>query len=155
MLFLLPEMLTLLLVGWFFFGVPVKGSLLVLLIVILLGAFAFAGLGLLLGCRTEKTESISGLINLVMLPMYLRVRRVFPVERFPEAVQPFIRALPLTQLNDALRLVMLEGAGLGAIGRSPRCPDCLGGHNVRRGSAVVSLAVVCLFCTRLRLRYKS
>ncbi len=103
MLFLLPEMLTLLLVGWFFFGVPVKGSLLVLLLVILLGAFAFAGLGLLLGCRTEKTESISGLINLVMLPMYLLSGVFFPSERFPEAVQPFIRALPLTQLNDALR----------------------------------------------------
>ena len=102
MLFLFPEMLTLLLVGWFLFSVPVKGSLLVLLIVILLGAFAFAGLGLLLGCRTEKTESISGLINLVMLPMYLLSGVFFPSERFPEAVQPFIRALPLTQLNDAL-----------------------------------------------------
>jgi ABC-2 type transport system permease protein len=115
MLFLFPEMLTLLLVGWFLFSVPVKGSLLVLLIVILLGAFAFAGLGLLLGCRTEKTESISGLINLVMLPMYLLSGVFFPSERFPEAVQPFIRALPLTQLNDALRQVMLEGAGLTAI----------------------------------------
>jgi ABC-2 type transport system permease protein len=115
MLFLFPEMLTLLLVGWFFFSVPVKGSLLVLLIVILLGAFAFAGLGLLLGCRTEKTESISGLINLVMLPMYLVSGVFFPSERFPDALQPFIRALPLTQLNDALRQVMLEGAGLNAI----------------------------------------
>lgn len=116
MLFLLPEMLTLLVVGWFLFSVPVKGSLLALFIVILLGAFAFAGLGLLLGCRTDKTESISGLINLVMLPMYLVSGVFFPSERFPDVVQPFIRALPLSQLNDALRQVMLEGLGLESLG---------------------------------------
>jgi ABC-2 type transport system permease protein len=115
MLFLLPEMLTLLLVGWLAFSVPVKGSLLTLMLIILVGAFAFAGIGLLLGCRTEKTESISGLINLVMLPMYLVSGVFFPSERFPDPVQPFIQALPLTQLNDALREVMLEGAGLAAI----------------------------------------
>jgi ABC-type multidrug transport system permease subunit len=112
MFFLLPEMFTLLLVGWLAFGVMVQGSLFTLLLVILSGAFAFAGIGLLLGCRTEKTESISGLINLVMLPMYLLAGVFFPSERFPEIVQPVIRCLPLTQLNDALREVMLDGAGL-------------------------------------------
>jgi ABC-2 type transport system permease protein len=112
MFFLLPEMFTLLLVGWLAFGVMVKGTLVTLLLVILSGAFAFAGIGLLLGCRTEKTESISGLINLVMLPMYLLSGVFFPSERFPEMVQPVIRCLPLTQLNDALREVMLDGAGL-------------------------------------------
>jgi ABC-2 type transport system permease protein len=115
MLFLLPEMLTLLLVGWLLFGVPIKGALLTLLLVILAGAFAFAGIGLLLGCRTEKTESISGLINLVMLPMYLLSGVFFSAQRFPDAMQPVIQALPLTQLNDALRAVMLEGAGLADI----------------------------------------
>jgi ABC-2 type transport system permease protein len=112
MFFLLPEMVTLLLVGRLAFGVVLRGSPVTLLLVILSGAFAFAGIGLLLGCRTEKTESISGLINLVMLPMYLLSGVFFPSERFPDAVQPLIRLLPLTQLNDALREVMLEGAGL-------------------------------------------
>ncbi len=112
MLFLLPEMLSLLLVGKFAFGVPLQGDLLTLLLVIWLGAFAFAGIGLLLACRTEKTESISGLINLVMLPMYLLSGVFFSADRFPDAAQPLIRALPLTQLNEALRAVMLEGAGL-------------------------------------------
>jgi ABC-2 type transport system permease protein len=112
MFFLLPEMLSLILVGWLAFSVPVQGSMFTLLVVILLGAFAFSGVGLLLGCRTEKTESIQGLINLVMLPMYLLSGIFFSSDRFPDALQPFIKALPLTQLNDALREVMLDGAGL-------------------------------------------
>lgn len=115
LLFLMPEMLALLLVGGLAFGVPLRGSPLDLLVVILLGAGAFAGIGLLLGSRTEKTETISGLINLVMLPMYLLSGVFFSSQRFPEVMQPFIQALPLTQLNDALREVMLEGAGLSEI----------------------------------------
>jgi ABC-2 type transport system permease protein len=112
MLFLLPEMLTLLLVGRFAFGVPMNGSPLTLLLVILVGTFTFAGIGLLLGCRTDKTETISGLINLVMLPMYLLSGVFFSSRRFPDAMQPVIQALPLTQLNDALREVMIEGAAM-------------------------------------------
>jgi ABC-2 type transport system permease protein len=115
MLFLMPEMLTLLLVGCLPFGpfgVPLKGALLTLALVIVLGAFAFAGIGLVLGCRTEKTESISGLINLVMMPMYLLSGVFFSSKRFPDEMQPFIQALPLTQLNEALREIMLHGASL-------------------------------------------
>lgn len=115
LLFLMPEMCVLLLVGWFLFGVPMLGSLGTLLVIILIGAFAFAGLGLLIGCRTEKTETISGLINLVMLPMYLVSGVFFSSKRFPDAVQPLIQALPLTQVNDALREVMLDGASLAEI----------------------------------------
>lgn len=111
LLFLLPEMIALLLLGRFAFGVPLRGSLLCLLAVILLGALAFAGIGLLVGSRTEKLETISGFINLVMLPMYLLSGIFFPSSRFPDWAQPLIQALPLTQLNNALREVMLEGAG--------------------------------------------
>jgi len=116
LVFLLPEMAALLVVGTLLFGVPLRGSFIALLLVILIGAFAFAGLGLFLGCRTGKTETISGYLNLVMLPMWLLSGVFFSSKRFPEAMQPLIQALPLTQLNDALRAVMLEGAGLWAIG---------------------------------------
>lgn len=110
--FLAPEMAALLLAGHFWFGVPIEGSLFTLFAVILAGAAAFAGIGLLLGCRTEKTESISGLVNLIMLPQYICSGVFFSSQRFPDAAQPFIKALPLTQLIDALREVMLEGASL-------------------------------------------
>jgi ABC transporter DrrB family efflux protein len=110
--FLVPEMATLLLVGYFGFGVPIKGSVFVLLLVIVIGAVTFNCMGLLVGSRTEKTETASGLINLVMLPMYLLSGVFFSSRRFPEEIQPFIQALPLTQVNDALREVMLEGQAL-------------------------------------------
>ena len=107
LVFLLPEMAALLVMGTLLFDVPLRGSFFTLLVVILVGAFAFAGLGLLLGCRTEKTETISGYLNLVMLPMWLLSGVFFSSKRFPEGMQPVVQALPLTQLNDALRAVML------------------------------------------------
>jgi ABC-type multidrug transport system permease subunit len=110
LIMLLPEMGLLLLAARLGFGVPVRGNPLLLGVVILLGAFAFAGIGLLLASRTAKLETISGLINLVMLPGWLVSGTFFSAKRFPDAVQPVIQALPLTQLNDALREVMLEGA---------------------------------------------
>jgi ABC-2 type transport system permease protein len=115
MAFLFPEMLSLLLIGYFLFRVPIHGNLLVLVVVIVAGAITFSSLGLLIGSRTEKTETASGLMNLVMLPMYLLSGVFFSADKFPDAVQPFIQALPLTQLNDALRQIMLDGAGLGDI----------------------------------------
>lgn len=116
LLFLLPEIALLLLVVALVFGVPMQGSAATMLLIILLGAGAFAGLGLLLGCRTEKTETMSGYMNLIMLPSYLLSGVFFSSKRFPDAAQPFIQALPLTQINDALREVMLEGAGLAEVG---------------------------------------
>jgi ABC-type polysaccharide/polyol phosphate export permease len=48
--------------------------------------------------------------------MYLFSGVFFSSERFPNSVQPFIQALPLTQLVSALRRVLLEGAGLIEVG---------------------------------------
>jgi ABC transporter DrrB family efflux protein len=112
MVIMLPEVVLLLLFGAYIFDVPMRGSLLTLLVVILVGASSFSGLGLLVACRAEKTETVSGLMNLVMLPMWLLSGIFFSSKRFPEVMQPFIQALPLTQLNDALREIMLEGKSL-------------------------------------------
>jgi ABC-2 type transport system permease protein len=115
MLFILPEMLLLLLLGKLGFGIPIVGSLLTLCVVIVIGAMAFSGIGLLIACRANKTETVSGLMNLVMLPMWLLSGTFFSSKRFPDIAQPFIQALPLTQVNDALREVMLEGVSLASI----------------------------------------
>jgi len=98
--------------GRLMFGVRVHGALAELAIVALAGAGCFAGLGLLVAARPRTIEAVSGLMNLVMLPMWLLSGTFFSYERFPEAVQPAIRALPLTALNDALRAVVNDGAGL-------------------------------------------
>ena len=116
MLFILPEMLLLLLLGRIGFGIPVLGSLFTLCVVMVVGAMAFSGIGLLVACRANKTETVSGLMNLVMLPMWLLSGTFFSSKRFPEVTQPLIQALPLTQVNDALREVMLEGASFASIG---------------------------------------
>lgn len=93
-------------------GVPVRGSLASVMAVALLGAMSFAGLGLAVACRARKIETVSGLMNLVMMPMFVGSGVFFSVERFPAAVQAVLRLLPLTALNDALRALTLEGAGL-------------------------------------------
>jgi ABC-type multidrug transport system permease subunit len=109
--FLIPDLTILLLLGTLGFGMPIRGSLLLVVVLDVLGALAFAGIGLLVGSRAQSTETVSGLMNLVMLPMWLFSGVFFSSERFPAAVQPFIQALPLTQLLNALRAVILEGAG--------------------------------------------
>ncbi len=112
MLFMIPEIFLLLIFARFAFGVQVYGSWLAVAILILLGAVQFAGIGLLVGSRVRTLESASGLMNLVMLPMWTVSGVFFSYERFPEQVLPVIKALPLTALNDALRAVMLEGRTL-------------------------------------------
>jgi ABC-2 type transport system permease protein len=109
--FVLPDLTVLLLLGTLMFHMPVRGSLALVIGIDMLGALAFAGLGLLVGSRARTTETVSGLMNLVMLPMWLLSGVFFSSERFPALIQPLIQALPLTQLVGALRRVILEGAG--------------------------------------------
>ena len=112
MLFMVPEVIVLLVFARVAFGVVIYGSLFTVLLLILLGAVTFAGLGLLVASRARTVEAVSGLMNLVMLPMWLLSGLFFSSARFPAAVQPLIKALPLTALLDSLRAVMQEGATL-------------------------------------------
>jgi ABC-2 type transport system permease protein len=121
LLFLVPEAGVLLLFARFALGVPVRGSLLLLVGVSLLGALAFSGLGLLTAARPRTIEGVSGLMNLVMVPMWIFSGIFFSTDRFPASLQPFVQALPLTALNDALRAVMLEGAGPAVLGGELAC----------------------------------
>jgi len=114
-IFLLMELPVLLGFAWLVFGVGITGSLPLLVGISLLGALAFAGIGLLVASRAQNTQTVSGLINLVMLPMFVGSGVFFSTARFPESVQPVLRILPLTALNDALRAVMIDGAGPRAV----------------------------------------
>jgi ABC-type polysaccharide/polyol phosphate export permease len=101
--------------GVIVFGVPVRGSLAEMAIICLLGSLAFSALGLLLASRARTIEAVSGLMNVVMVPMWILSGVFFSSERFPDAVQPVIKALPLTALVDALRANMLRGETLAAL----------------------------------------
>ncbi len=100
--------------GVLVFHMQVLGSLLTILLVATIGAVSFGGLGLLTASRAQKLESVSGLMNLVMMPMWIFSGVFFSAERFPAVLQPLIKLLPLTALNDALRATILQGASLAA-----------------------------------------
>ena len=112
LIWLLIEVSVLVAFGWLVFGVRVNGSLLVLAILSIVGGYAFSGIGLLTASRAKTIEAVSGLMNLIMMPMWLCSGVFFSYERFPDSVKPFIRVLPLTLLNDALRAVINDAAGL-------------------------------------------
>jgi len=133
---LLVEVFALLGFGAWVFGVPVRGALWELLLVCVLASLAFTSLGLLVASRARTIEAASGLMNFVMLPMWVFSGVFFSSERFPDAMQPFIRLLPLTAVNDALRRSMLEGAPLSSLGPQ---------------TAVIGAWLLASFITALRL----
>jgi len=115
LLFLVGEVAVLVGMAVLVFGVPMRGSWLALVATSLVASLAFCGLGLLIAARPTTTEGVSGLANVVMLPMWVFSGVFFSSSRFPAVAQPFIQALPLTATNDALRAIMLQGAGVGRV----------------------------------------
>jgi ABC-2 type transport system permease protein len=112
LVFLVMEVAVVVIFAWLVFHVTIRGSILVFALVCFLGGCAFSGLGLLISSRAKTLEAISGLMNVIMMPMWICSGVFFSYERFPDKALPFIRALPLTALNDALRAVMNDGAGI-------------------------------------------
>ncbi|MGA9307577.1 MAG: ABC transporter permease [Candidatus Sulfotelmatobacter sp.] len=106
------EIALLLTLGVIVFHMKVLGSLFSILLLGAAGALCFGGVGLVTASRAQKIESVSGLMNLVMMPMWIFSGVFFSYERFPAAIQPLIKALPLTALTDALRASILEGTPL-------------------------------------------
>ena len=127
--------------GVFVFGVPVRGSLWELALLCLISAVSFSTLGLLVASRAKTMEAASGLMNLVMLPMWIFSGVFFSADRFPNVFQPFVRALPLTAVIDAMRANMLQGVHMAQLGPQ------LGGHHrlddsmLLYGTAAVPLEV--------------
>jgi len=112
LVFLVLEVAAVVMFAWLVFGFTVRGSWAGVIFITLLGGFTFSGIGLLVAARPTTIEGVSGLMNFIMLPMWLLSGTFFSSERFPHVLQPFIQALPLTALNNALRALMNEGASL-------------------------------------------
>jgi ABC-2 type transport system permease protein len=109
---LVVEVSTLLGFGILVFGVPMRGSLVSFTALCVVGSLSFSSLGLLIASRVRTIEGVSGLTNSIMMPMWIVSGVFFSAQRFPDLIQPVIRALPLTAMIDALRGNMLQGAGL-------------------------------------------
>jgi ABC-type multidrug transport system permease subunit len=116
LVFLIFEVVALVAFGALALGVPFRGDLLSFTLLCLLGSATFAGVSLLAAARTRTTQGAAGLINLLSMPMWLLSGVFFSYERFPEAIHPVLRALPLTALNDGLRALLIDGASLFAMG---------------------------------------
>ena len=114
--FLILEVVALLGFGHFAFGVPMRGPVVELGVICLLSALAFSAIGLLIASRAKTVEGVSGLMNLVMMPMWIFSGVFFSSSNFPNAVQPLIKILPLTAVNNALRANMLDGTQITALG---------------------------------------
>ncbi len=115
LLFLSAEVAVLIGFGWLAFDVEVRGSWLALVVLSLGGTLALTGVAMLIAARPTSTEVASGWANLFSMPMWILSGAFFSYERFPDAMLPFIKALPLTALNDGLRAIMNEGQGLAAV----------------------------------------
>jgi len=109
---LVIEVSTLLGFGILVFDVPMRGRLVSFAALCVTGSLCFSSLGLLIASRVRTIEGVSGLTNSVMMPMWIVSGVFFSAQRFPDLLQPVIRALPLTAIIDALRANMLQGAGL-------------------------------------------
>lgn len=107
--FLALEVFALLMFSWMAFGVVIQGSLVAVIVIAVVGGVTFSGLGLLVASRARTVEGVSGLLNVVMMPMWLLSGVFFSSSNFPARAQPFIHLLPLTALNNALRGVMVDG----------------------------------------------
>ncbi len=112
--FLAPEVVIPLGFGVVALGMPFSGSIGAVVVVAVAGALAFGSVGLLAASRARTIEAISGIMNVIMLPMWVMSGVFFSAANFPDAAQPVIEALPLTALVDALRAVILDGATIGS-----------------------------------------
>jgi ABC-type multidrug transport system permease subunit len=115
LVFTLADIVVMLIFGYVVFQIRCQGSYVDLTAAVLLGGTAFAGIGLLVSSRAQTLETVSGLMNLIMLPMWILSGVFFSSERFPEVAQPFINLLPLTALNQLLRGIILEGKAIASL----------------------------------------
>jgi ABC-type multidrug transport system permease subunit len=115
LVFTLIEVVILITFAHLFFDIRVRGDFFAFLTLMFAGGLCFGGIGLLIASRARTLETASGLMNLVMLPMYVVSGVFFSSDRFPAIAQPVIKILPLTALNDGLRAVMNDGAGWSAL----------------------------------------
>lgn len=102
--------------AFYAFGVKMKGSLGVFLLLFISGHIAFSGLSILLASRTNNTRVGNGLINVITMPMFLLSGVFFSYHSFPDWMISVVQYLPLTILADSMRDVFLFGAGLGKVG---------------------------------------
>lgn len=98
-----------------FFHVKVYGNFLIMLAVIILGIFSFVGLGILVSAAVEEQETAMTIMMTVTFPMLFLSGAFFPIQQMPGFMQAISKCVPLTYEVQALRQVVVLGAGLGEV----------------------------------------
>ncbi|MGA2199057.1 MAG: ABC transporter permease [Nitrososphaerales archaeon] len=97
------------------FGVTIHGSILLVFGLLLLGVFSFVGLGIVLTSFAKDQQTATMLMTTLMFPMMFLSGVFFPIQQMPWFMQDISKVLPLTYASDALRKVMVLGAGISDI----------------------------------------
>jgi ABC-2 type transport system permease protein len=97
------------------FGVAIHGSILLVFGLLLLGVFSFVGLGIVLTSVAKDQETAQMMMMTLMFPMMFLSGVMFPIQQMPWYMQDIAKFLPLTYASDAMRKVMVLGAGVPAI----------------------------------------
>lgn len=97
------------------FGVKIYGSLLLVALLLILGIFSFVGLGILISSAASQQETAMTVLMTFTFPMFFLSGTFFPIQQMPPFMQAIAHVLPTTYMIQALRKVIILGAGLSAI----------------------------------------
>jgi ABC-2 type transport system permease protein len=97
------------------FGITIRGNPLLIAAILIIGTISFLGLGIVATVITKEQESAQLVLGLLQFPMMFLSGVLFPIEQMPSFLQSVSKVLPLTYAVDALRKVMILGAGIEAV----------------------------------------
>jgi len=106
-----------LLLSIFLFGVKIYGSIPLVVLLLFLGVFSFIGLGILISALAAEQETAMMIMMTLTFPMIFLSGVFFPIEQMPGFMQIISRILPLTYAIEALRKVIILGAGISSLGK--------------------------------------
>jgi ABC-2 type transport system permease protein len=114
-IFQLLTVIVLIVFGYYAYGFTLANGIFTLvdmLVLSFLALIVFMGFGFLITGIARNQNVIPIYANLFMFPQYFLSGTFFPKSALPAFLQPVIKFLPLTAVNDAMRNVAFEGAPL-------------------------------------------
>jgi ABC-2 type transport system permease protein len=105
-------------IGHYAFGFTLVhglGTVFNMLLLAFIGLVVFMGFGFIISGLARNETSVPPLSNIITLPQFLLSGTFFSTAAFPKWLQPVSNILPLTHLNNAMRKVAFEGAGLAGV----------------------------------------
>ncbi|MDR0900629.1 MAG: ABC transporter permease, partial [Methanobrevibacter sp.] len=109
------KVIILLVTAMLLFGITINGNIFLAILVLILGALCFVGFGIMISATASTQEDYTQLVMPFTMPMMFVSGVFYPIETMPWIFQQIANIAPLTYLNNAMRGIMLKGAGIGDI----------------------------------------